>query len=563
MSPCWHVMFLVLLLLASPACQRTPETREPHPPSHIGLWEDSSGRVSIEQAADPAGAGRYSVIQGNRMSRGFSRSALWVRIPLDQAPAEGSWVLEVTAPWMDRVDLYLPRPAGGWGHQATGLGQPPPVHALDGFALSAPADTPRRGFAYLRLQSVLSLNAGLRLWSLDEFRKQVVTDGYVFGALFGVMAAMVIVNLMVLLATRDRAYLLYILYLASMIGHQLCLQGQVLFLPTWVWPYVPHISLVVSSTLFFFGAAFCRTFLHVKGYAPLADRLLLGAQYVAGLLLVLALGGLIWWGTWLAHSLALVGPVIAIYAGAKAWSRGFRPARFYMVAWVVLLLGGMAWGAWSMGGQLFVVLPRSTLTMAAALESLLLSLALADRVGVMQRERQVLAQRERRYRHMSITDELTSLYNARYFWSKLASEIKLAHTLGQPLGLILLDVDDFKRFNDTHGHPEGDKVLAELGRLLKEVVRPADSSCRYGGEEFALVLPGAEGHISRGVAERVRKALAWRVFEPGDGHRISVTVSLGTTQLLPGDNPETLVRRADKALYEAKAKGKNRIVSVE
>ncbi|MCF8031865.1 MAG: sensor domain-containing diguanylate cyclase [Desulfarculaceae bacterium] len=555
------LLLLVLIAAALTACGPGPSPRQSHLPREVDLLVDRGGKMDISQAASPQEAGGYTRQAGNRMSLGFCRSALWVRLPLDQTPAQGCWVLSVAAPWMDQVDLYLPRPNGGWEHLFSGLQQPNGHHGAGGFALIAPEDTPRAGYGYLRLQSVLSLNAGLRIWPDSEFMRDAVNHGYLYGVLYGVLGAMFLVNLMVLVSTRDRAYLLYVLYLAAIMSHQMCLQGQVLYLPFAVWPMVPEISLLVSSGLFFFGAAFCRVFLNTKLHTPLVDWLLKGAQAAAVLLLLLGLIHQIWLGTWLVHILAILGPVLGIVAGIKVLSQGFRPARFYLVAWVVLLLGSMAWGAWSMGWQFLVPLPRSLLTMAAALESVLLSLALADRVRVMQLERKVLALRERRYHHLSITDDLTGLFNARYFWSKLDSEIAHAHDLDQPLGLVILDVDDFKLFNDSYGHPEGDKVLTELGRLMRLTVRPADSACRYGGEEFALLLPGATGKAAWEVAERIRAALSRVVFQPGSGARVMVTVSLGTAQLRSEDSARSLVSRADQALYRAKALGKNQTIS--
>jgi diguanylate cyclase (GGDEF)-like protein len=543
------------------ACVGRPAGHDETWPTEIGLLEDPGGLMDIEEAASPESADAFRMEPGNRLSLGFCLSALWVRFSLDQTPSDGPWVLELPSPWLDRVELYLPRPEGGRLRLATGLLNPPARGGADRFVLTAPADTPRHGYAYLRLRARLSLNAALSIRPKAALEAHAVWRAYLLGALYGIMAAMVMVNLLVFITTRDRAYLYYVIYLTSMIFHQFCLQGQVLLLPTTAWPLIPKLSLGVTSVMFFFGAAFCRTFLHAWENAPVCARLLVGVQAATGVLMVLALGGWTYWGTWLAHSMALVGPLVGIAAGLFAFARGFRPARFYLVAWIVLLLGAMAWGAWSMGSQL--PLPPYVLTIAAALESILLSLALADRVAGMQRERRVLAQREQRYRRMSVTDELTGLYNARYFWTRLETEVNHALAMGRPLGLVLLDVDDFKHFNDTHGHLEGDRVLAGLGRLLWNAVRPTDSPCRYGGEEFALVLPGSGPKALEQVAERVRAALSVMPFPLQTGQVVTITASLGTALLQPGDDAKSLVGRADRALYQAKALGKNRVVGEE
>ena len=554
------ILLIIVIFLCCVACESVPASTQPPPPTHIGLFEDPSGDMDIQRAASPQTAASYQTIDRNRVSLGFNRSPLWVRIDLDQTPETGPWFLDVAAPWMDRIDYYLPLPSGGWLKKSTGLQQPSPDSRLGLFAFLAPDDTPRKGFAYLRLQSVLSLNAGLRIFSRSAFEEHVVHETYLFGAVYGVMGAMLLFNTLVFLATRDKVYLRYILYMVSIIGHQFCLQGQVLFLPKGLWNQVPALSLVASSFLLFFGAEFSSAFLITKQNTPLIHKFLRATQAAAVVLLALALTNQIWYGTWLIHSLALVAPVIAIAAGTQAMRKGFRPARFYLIAWCVLLLGAMAWGAWSMGLNLLVPLPRSLMTIAAAIESILLSMALADRIREIQNERQILVQRERRYRHLSLTDELTGLFNSRYFWNKLDSETRHAHETGDPMGLILLDVDDFKRFNDTHGHTEGDKVLALLGKQMQRAVRLDDSPCRYGGEEFALILPGVEGQAILEIGERIRQGFALHVFEPAPGVRVKVTVSLGAAQLQLNEEARALVKRADQALYQAKARGKNQTV---
>lgn len=557
----WAYALIILLAFLCAACVALPEAKDIHPPAQIALLLDPTGDMDINQASSPELSGQYEIVNRNRVSLGFNRSPVWVRIALDQAPANGPWILDVAAPWMDRLDFFTPKADGGWLKLSSGLQQPCEKHRLGLFCFQVSADSPRKGYAYLRMQSVLSLNAGLRIYSRSAFEEHAIVETYLFGALFGVMAAMLLFNTLVLLATRDRVYLAYILYMCSIIVHQLCLQGQILFLPHSLWHLVPAISLVAAALLILFSGEFILQFLNTKEHAPLIHKILRFLQGLGLVLLVLAISNHIWYGTWLIHSLAIVAPLVAIAAGFRALAKGFRPARYYLLAWCVLLIGSIAWGAWSMGLNLMLPLPRSLLTIAAALESILLSIALADRIRAIQLERQILAQRERRYRHLSLTDELTGLFNARYFWSKLDSEIMLANQNSESLGLVLLDVDDFKVYNDTYGHTEGDKVLAVLGKLMQKTVRINDSPCRYGGEEFALLLPGADGQAVWEVGERIRLGFAAHEFEPGPGAKVKVTVSLGTAQLQLNEDARSLVKRADGALYEAKAKGKN--VTVE
>ncbi|MFH1481609.1 MAG: GGDEF domain-containing protein [Pseudomonadota bacterium] len=168
-----------------------------------------------------------------------------------------------------------------------------------------------------------------------------------------------------------------------------------------------------------------------------------------------------------------------------------------------------------------------------------------------------LLESESRYRELSITDELTKLHNARYFHKKLDAELDRAIRYNLHLSLLLLDIDDFKRYNDQFGHLEGDKVLGAIGDIIQRSMRGADSAFRYGGEEFTVILPEtpAEGAIT--VAERIRRSFESYPFCPESKNRVPMTISIGVAQFGPGEDPESLVERADKNMYTAKKKGKN------
>jgi len=201
----------------------------------------------------------------------------------------------------------------------------------------------------------------------------------------------------------------------------------------------------------------------------------------------------------------------------------------------------------------------------------------------------------RRVQAQALTDGLTGLYNHRYFYERLDQEIARARRYGTPVSLLMIDLDDFKAFNDRHGHPAGDAVLRAMAAVLHDELRHnLDIAARYGGEEFAVILPNTPmasaceaqlqmdlagklragsgeapppeaGHVdgADAVAERIRRRVAAMIFEAGDGKPLSrLTVSIGVA-VFPHrtDSPEDLVANADAALYKAKRGGKDRVES--
>jgi len=163
---------------------------------------------------------------------------------------------------------------------------------------------------------------------------------------------------------------------------------------------------------------------------------------------------------------------------------------------------------------------------------------------------------------LAVTDPLTNLHNRRYLDAHLASAVARAAETGKPICVLIFDIDHFKGINDTHGHDAGDDVLRDFSERIRRGVRGIDLVARYGGEEFMLVMPETDAAYASGVAERLRSDVEKVSFDTRSGAKIPVTVSIGIAEWQgPADTAESLIKRADRALYSAKAAGRNRVVA--
>ncbi len=190
------------------------------------------------------------------------------------------------------------------------------------------------------------------------------------------------------------------------------------------------------------------------------------------------------------------------------------------------------------------------ITKPVRLSELVLRISQAREVrALMETKQRLIAELER----LAIRDELTGLFNYRHFQGMLKVEVQRALRYQRPMCLIVIDVDHFKAINDTLGHAEGDRVLAGIAGVCATKIRTTDTGYRYGGEEFAVILPETPGEQAVAVAERLRQAIEAAALIPGR----SVTISAGVAELQPTEDADAILRRTDAALYAAKRAGRN------
>jgi diguanylate cyclase (GGDEF)-like protein len=278
--------------------------------------------------------------------------------------------------------------------------------------------------------------------------------------------------------------------------------------------------------------------------------------------------------------MATVSVLFILAAGVITLDQGFKPARYFMIAWSALLVGMMLYTLKTFGLLPANVVTEYAIQIGSAFEAILLSLAMAARLRLMtlenqriqvemnlQLEQRVLGRTSelevvnQKLEALSCTDGLTGLYNRRFFDERLDLEVGRTSRSG-PLSMLMIDVDLFKALNDTHGHLAGDACLRRIARVIADgVSRVADVVIRYGGEEFAVILPdtGSEGAYNR--AETIRQSMTEDLNFCWGGETINVTVSIGAATVASGGRVTAtdMIDAADKALYEAKQSGRNKV----
>ncbi|MFN9527300.1 MAG: diguanylate cyclase [Pseudomonadaceae bacterium] len=566
--------------------------------THVGMLEDAARGLTLEDVSsrEVSERFRYERVESSSFALGFTRSAYWFRLDVGNASDQSvTRLLVVDNPRISLVDAYVPDGQGGYRAWFTGADRPQGGKAYDNrnfvFPLHLAAHSQQ--VVYLRVESSIGLLVPLQLWSVQAFHAYEREDYMARAGYMGIAIAMILFNLMLFIALRERIYLLYVTFVLCAVCALTIKNGMA---PDWTLFGLP----LNSNVVYYSGASlalsgmllFMRSMLQTTRLLPQVDRGLLALvvlYLVSPLIYAVALPQV----SRVAIFVYLLTAFVMMGVGLACALKRQRSAYFFLAAFGLLILGGATTTLRALG-----ILPTNAFTedglqIGSSLEMLLLAFALADRINVMRQEKlqaqarllqtqeqlvETLQRSEReleqrvvqrteelqvlnsRLETLSLTDALTGIANRRHFDEVLAKEWKRAQRMGEPLALAVVDVDWFKAYNDHYGHLAGDSCLQQVAQTLASAIsRSSDLVARYGGEEFVFLAPATSLANAQGMAEKLVQsvaALALPHLRSPLGH---VSISIGVTAMqVDAKLPlQTLLQRADSALYRAKALGRN------
>ena len=597
-------LFLCLYLCAThanAALELAPGMDQVPLDGKLQYLEDRSRKLTLGDLTNDAVNYRFNPSPAHQsLNFGYSASAYWLRLPVhaDQDAAR-EWLLEFAYPSLDSVEVFAPDGKGGYRQMQSGDHQPFSARPYPHRNLVFPVTLqPGKELTlYVRITSAGNLTMPATLWTPEALHQNDLQTYPLFALYYGALAALAIYNLLLFFLIRDRRHVEYAAFAGCMIIAQASLNG---FGNQFLWQEYPvwgnGVFPAAMGATGFFGALFTRSFLETRRTAPGLDKLILAC---VAWFAIAAIGPFVFPYRLAAINVSLSGiafSVLAVAGGVLCLMRNGPGARFFLIAWALLLVGVAVTGARNFGWLPTNDLTSYALQIGSALEMLLLSSALADRINSMRKEKEGaqadslavqrsmvealqqseleledrvalrtreladanirLQESEEALRHLAYHDNLTGLANRALMEDRITQAIEHAKRYDFVVAVLLVDLDRFKPINDSFGHSAGDEVLKAIGRRLRDCVRASDTVARIGGDEFVAVLDQLQAPDD---AARVAQTISRALSEPFmvEGRALGISASIGLA-LYPahGSDAQSLIRYADKAMYVAKSEAK-------
>ena len=587
---------------------------------YMTVWRDTSGTADLQQVMEQ---NHWQPVNDAIPNYGHASDVFWFRLELQAARRERNWVLVISNPLIDLVDVYGVDTDGDRLSQYSGGAQRKQTdQAIRHRYWVVPIRMSQQGILtyYIRVESDHSVQLPVAVWPLQAFAARDERDTIITGALLGALFIMLLYNLFLYTTLRDPIYLAYVGSVFGFMMLQVSVKG---FGQRFLWPdqyAVSSVAVFVSAyvTIFFattFASGFMR--LRERGFRlmPLVEVCRWGA---------LACALLVGWipNDWRLYLMVFLGilPILLGFIAIFSYYRtDDRPIQIFAAGWIVLLIGSMLFLLNKLGWVSVNVWTEQTMSVGTIIEVILFSMALGDRINnekelAMRAKASLLhalnAEREEKQKiliseetaskakektlqirqdanvrleqeidqrtvelqraneelsRVVQLDSLTGALNRHHFNESIHALFRQARESKSPCSLLMIDIDHFKQINDEYGHLGGDRCLTRVASVLKRLVQGSGAQLwRFGGEEFAVLLAASDQQSAVALAQTIRAAMEATSFVDANGPR-RITISIGVACLYPDglQRPEQLVAMADEALYAAKGSGRNRVLAYQ
>jgi len=555
---------------------------------YVQVLVDQERVYKIDDIANNRVSLKFKNLSETGNSFGFDQSVYWISFTLkNDNKVNSSLILEYSYPLLDDLTLFTEDGQGGFILSKAGDGLPFISRELDyrNFLFHIYQKPGQTQTYYMRLQTDGSMQIPLYLWSSSSFIEYADSTAYAYGIYYGIMIILMLAATVAYFQWHQFLYLSYALYLFSFLLFQMALNG---FGFQYLWSdmngWVNRINSASIGLVVVFGFLFCGVFLRVWQQQDRFKHFYNLFMGIGGLSIVLSLFGDYTVAVKLAAASGILLPPIVLISNVYAIRSGYRPARIFLAAWGIFLIGVFVAGLVYFGFLERNFYSHNSMQIASLLEILILGYVLMDNIRRLNYEKlsesvaakhlleqlnegleSKVAERTRELHSknkllsdLALRDSMTSLLNHNTSIDHLDVMRTAAQRYGHSLSVVMLDIDRFKLINDEYGHPVGDKVILAIADVLKHSLRESDSCGRYGGEEFIMLLPETPAEHAFELAESIRRKIM-DIRIPGVDE-LEVSASFGVSVFDQAKPQVDLIGDADKALYQAKENGRNQVV---
>jgi len=523
--------------------------------SYIDYYEDRSSILELDDITGVYREGLFSDT-GSLLNFGIGSNPVWLRFEIINHKKEPfTKRLSLQTSWLDSLDFYfLSGDDTIETHHAGDRYRFSEKHYKNRYFIFDYDYPPGVTTVFIRSESLDPMLLPIYLESVQQAEGAQTFENYTYGFLYGGVIALLTYNLMLFFSLKNTRYLYYSVYLTAFLATNLAYTGHGFM---WFWPESPRFQAWVIPILMMVysvsGLAFAARFLNTKNTLP---RLHYIVVFVCTGFILAELAAVVSdkrvSALLLSFSLMLVFSVAMVVLGLVALLKGNKSAKYFLFGSITHVSASAVTTMTVWGFMPFTILSYRAIEVGMMADAILLAMALADKFRIVQDERV-------RAEALSKIDPLTELNNRRAFYELVNPTWDTGLRKQRPMSILILDIDKFKKINDTYGHLEGDKALVQVAKILKEEIRPGDVLARWGGEEFVVFLPETRWEGASLMADRLREKITGSVsFD--ETVALAMTVSIGVAENDKENiSLDKLISAADAYLFKAKEAGRDQV----